>query len=405
MNLPEIVQVPTAKVVLNTGQVEGLPANPRQWTAGDVDRLARSLTETPELFAARPILAVEHGGHYVALGGNLRLTAARKNKDRTVPVIVYPADTPLETLRAIVIKDNGSFGQWDFDALANTWDDLPLADWGVPAWDTGAAAQGAGLHLSTEGREGGEGYDAFVEKFAPKLTTDDCYTPVPVYEALLDWVDRTLGPVDRSKVVRPFYPGGDYRRAEYPEGCIVIDNPPFSIYSEIVRFYLEHGVTFFLFGPHLTLKVKDADVTYVLCGRGVTYENGAVVNTSFVTNMPAVKDYRIIIPVALYRAIGEADEESRGKVSLSRYRHPLELWTLPVLSKIAKGEVDYYVPKNQVEEIQNLDCLKAQDKSLFGGGFLFCSAAAREAAAREAAALELSEREKAIVAILDARNI
>lgn len=137
MNIPEIVQVPTAKVVLNTGQVEGLPANPRQWTAGDVDRLARSLTETPELFAARPILAVEHGGHYVALGGNLRLTAARKNKDRTVPVIVYPADTPLDTLRAIVIKDNGSFGQWDFDALANTWDDLPLADWGVPAWDTG----------------------------------------------------------------------------------------------------------------------------------------------------------------------------------------------------------------------------------------------------------------------------
>lgn len=141
MNIPEIVQVPTAKVVLNTGQVEGLPANPRQWTAGDVERLARSIAETPELFAARPILAVEHGGHYVALGGNLRLTAARKNRDRTVPVIVYPADTPLDTLRAIVIKDNGSFGQWDFDALANTWDDLPLTDWGVPAWEGEAAAE------------------------------------------------------------------------------------------------------------------------------------------------------------------------------------------------------------------------------------------------------------------------
>jgi hypothetical protein len=32
------------------------------------------------------------------------------------------------------MKDNGSFGAWDYDALANEWDDLPLQDWGVPAW-------------------------------------------------------------------------------------------------------------------------------------------------------------------------------------------------------------------------------------------------------------------------------
>ena len=32
------------------------------------------------------------------------------------------------------MKDNGSFGAWDYDALANEWDDLPLADWGVPSW-------------------------------------------------------------------------------------------------------------------------------------------------------------------------------------------------------------------------------------------------------------------------------
>jgi hypothetical protein len=33
-----------------------------------------------------------------------------------------------------VLKDNGSWGAWDFDELANKWDDLPLTDWGVPAW-------------------------------------------------------------------------------------------------------------------------------------------------------------------------------------------------------------------------------------------------------------------------------
>ena len=44
----------------------------------------------------------------------------------------------IEKLREIVIKDNGSFGAWDFDMLANEWDDLPLADWGVPMPDYGS---------------------------------------------------------------------------------------------------------------------------------------------------------------------------------------------------------------------------------------------------------------------------
>ena len=41
-------------------------------------------------------------------------------------------------LKEVVIKDNGAFGAWDYDALANEWDDLPLGDWGVPAWNTPA---------------------------------------------------------------------------------------------------------------------------------------------------------------------------------------------------------------------------------------------------------------------------
>lgn len=31
-------------------------------------------------------------------------------------------------------------------------------------------------------------YEEFVEKFKPKKTTDDCYTPPAVYDALADWV-------------------------------------------------------------------------------------------------------------------------------------------------------------------------------------------------------------------------
>ena len=40
----------------------------------------------------------------------------------------------VDKLKEIVIKDNGAFGAWDWDALANEWDDLDLTAWGVPAW-------------------------------------------------------------------------------------------------------------------------------------------------------------------------------------------------------------------------------------------------------------------------------
>lgn len=132
----EIVRLKIADLEPNAGQVEGLPINPRQWTMSDIDALAKSLKETPELFEARPVIVVPHAGKYVILGGNLRYEASRKNKAEEVPAVIFPEDTPIAKLKEIVIKDNGTFGAWDFDALANEWDDLPLTDWGVPAWET-----------------------------------------------------------------------------------------------------------------------------------------------------------------------------------------------------------------------------------------------------------------------------
>lgn len=131
----EIVRLKIADLEPNAGQVEGLPINPRQWTMSDIDALAKSLKETPELFEARPVIVVPHEGKYVILGGNLRYEASRKNKAEEVPAVIFPEDTPIAKLKEIVIKDNGTFGAWDFDALANEWDDLPLTDWGVPAWE------------------------------------------------------------------------------------------------------------------------------------------------------------------------------------------------------------------------------------------------------------------------------
>ena len=66
----------------------------------------------------------------------MRLSALKSLKATDAPCIVFPEDTPIDKLKEVVIKDNGSFGEWDYDALGNLWDDLPLADWGVPAWET-----------------------------------------------------------------------------------------------------------------------------------------------------------------------------------------------------------------------------------------------------------------------------
>ena len=38
-----------------------------------------------------------------------------------------------------------------------------------------------------------EDYDGFVEKFKPKKTTDDCYTPPEVYEVVASWVEEKYG--------------------------------------------------------------------------------------------------------------------------------------------------------------------------------------------------------------------
>lgn len=127
----EIKKIKLKDLAPNAGQIPGLPVNPRQWTKSDIDRLAKSLRETPELFEARPIIAVPSGGKYVILGGNMRYEASRLNKAAEVPVIVLPEKTPVEKLKEIVIKDNGAYGEWDMDALANEWDDLPIGDWGV----------------------------------------------------------------------------------------------------------------------------------------------------------------------------------------------------------------------------------------------------------------------------------
>ena len=50
-------------------------------------------------------------------------------------------------------------------------------------------------------------YDGFVEKFKPKKTTDDCYTPVPVYSALVKYINENVQCLNGFNIIRPFWPG------------------------------------------------------------------------------------------------------------------------------------------------------------------------------------------------------
>ena len=316
MNETQLIKI--SRLELNKGQIPGLPGNPRQWTQADVNRLAQSLKDTPELFEARPIIAVPHDGKLVILGGNMRYCASKYNGAKEVPVFVLPEDTPAEKLKEIVIKDNGTFGAWDFDLLANEWDDLPLATWGVPAWNTEDEPEMTESEIERKEREfrermaageiseEDEEYQAFLEKFKLKKTTDDCYTPPVVYDAVADWVAQEYG-VKRETFVRPFYPGGDYQKETYPDGCVVVDNPPFSILAEILKFYHERGVHFFLFAPTLTLFSSSSYCCALPTGVAVTYENGASVNTSFLTDL---EGWRLRSAPTLYKAVKEANDEN-----------------------------------------------------------------------------------------------
>lgn len=222
-------------------------------------------------------------------------------------------------------------------------------------------------------------YEEFVEKFKPKKTTDDCYTPKAVYDIVLDYVNG-ITPLDGRKIVRPFWPGGDFTECDYPEGCIVIDNPPFSIYSKIVRYFLERDIAFFLFAPALTQRVANADVCYVAANAAVTYENVAVVPTSFTTNI--IEDYRLMTAPKLTEDLQKASK-THAKVQHTVYEYPDNLINIAVFSKLIKRGIEFSVRKDECAEVTNIDALRRNKKSLFGGGFLLAERAAAELAAAE----------------------
>ena len=164
------------KLVYNTGQIEGVPRNPRKWTKEDVTALAASIVETPELFEARPLLVVPSGDRYIVIGGNMRLAAARELA-MSAPPCYEIENRSTENLKRMALKDNASFGEWDTVALADEWPDCPLAEWGIVLPPAPVEEQEEEQEI--EGNAGG--YDGDDE---PARQTS--VEPIPEVEALLN---------------------------------------------------------------------------------------------------------------------------------------------------------------------------------------------------------------------------
>ena len=409
----EMKTLPLSALHNNEGQVPGLPANPRVIRDEKFRALVERLRKN-NLTGLKPLIVYEHGGQYIVLGGNQRLRALKELKAKDVSCLIVPAETSTDVLSEIVIIDNTNDGEYDWDALADEWEMEDLKDWGVdlPAWteeepETEQDIINRKMQEFNERMAAGEiseedeEYQEFLDKFKLKKTTDDCYTPGVVYDAVADYVAECYS-VNRADFVRPFYPGGDYQKETYPEGCVVVDNPPFSILAEILKFYRDHNIRFFLFAPSLTLFSSSSSKCTCICtGVTVTYENGANVNTSFLTNMDS-EDVRLRSDPKLFAAVRDANEKNLEamKKNLPKYEYPSCVVTSHKVSRFSRLGIYFSVRVNESISISALDSQKETGKAIYGKGYLISekATARREAAEREAAVKwKLSDRELALI--------
>ena len=153
--------------LLALSQVKVNADNPRNISGEKFQKLINSILVFPKMMELRPVVI---NAQFVALGGNMRtnalnaiakmqaqdiasrleqlrdyqkLTSGEKDalkkywgawvKKPTVHAVKADALSPTEQ-QQFIVKDNVSFGAWDFDALANKFDERDLGDWGMDIW-------------------------------------------------------------------------------------------------------------------------------------------------------------------------------------------------------------------------------------------------------------------------------
>lgn len=144
------------------------PNNPREITEEKFEQLINSLLVFPRMLELRPVV---YGSDGVIIGGNMRFRALCAIADMTTDEIRdrirnhpkgaqfnpeelssvlelwdrfrenldVPAkdasDLTDQEIREFIIKDNESYGKWDWDTLADEWDSDELASFDLDVWE------------------------------------------------------------------------------------------------------------------------------------------------------------------------------------------------------------------------------------------------------------------------------
>ena len=143
--------------VLKLSEIKPNPDNPRIIKDDKYKKLVKSLQEFPEMTEVREIVVNKD---HVILGGNMRYRAMQEAGWKEAPVKIV--DWTEEKQREFVIKDNNGFGEWDWDRLANEWDDVKLDDWGIDLpngfgqKEAARNIRGRGFQLAGHGCDRGE---------------------------------------------------------------------------------------------------------------------------------------------------------------------------------------------------------------------------------------------------------
>lgn len=156
-------------VTVKLSQVKVNGDNPRTITNDKLNKLINSILVFPKMLTIRPVVVDDK---MVALGGNMRLNALkliakmtpeelgtrlaaiadylRKSEGERITIAAYweewlqkpvveiikASDLTEDERKQFIIKDNVAFGTWDYDVLANKFDDKLLGDWGMDVWTT-----------------------------------------------------------------------------------------------------------------------------------------------------------------------------------------------------------------------------------------------------------------------------
>lgn len=111
---------------VNISEVKINDTNPRIISDAKFKKLVASIKEFPEMAEVREIVVNKD---MVILGGNMRFRAMQEAGWTEVPIKVV--DWPEDKQKEFIIKDNVSGGDWDWEMLANEWEEEKLEQWGL----------------------------------------------------------------------------------------------------------------------------------------------------------------------------------------------------------------------------------------------------------------------------------